>query len=42
MKLLRNNYVIALFLLIGYLMTNSYIYGWDDQHLEIPHPQASD
>lgn len=36
MKFLKNNFVIALFLLIAYLLTNSYIYGWDDQHLEIP------
>jgi len=36
MKLFRNNFFIALLFLIGYLLTNSYIYGWDDQHLEIP------
>jgi len=36
MKILRNDFVIAFFLLVAYLLTNSYIYGWDDQHLEIP------
>src|ERR1700722_9243623 len=36
MKLLRNDFIIALLLLAAYLLTNSYIYGWDDQHLEIP------
>ena len=36
MKLLRNEFFIAFLLLIAYLLTNSYIYGWDDQHLEIP------
>jgi len=36
MKILRNEFFIALILLAMYLMTNSYIYGWDDQHLEIP------
>ena len=36
MKLLRNNFFIAFVLLVMYLLTNSYIYGWDDQHLEIP------
>ena len=36
MKLLRNEFFIAFLLLVAYLLTNSYIYGWDDQHLEIP------
>jgi len=36
MKLLRNEFFIAFLLLAAYLLTNSYIYGWDDQHLEIP------
>lgn len=36
MKLLRNDFFIALLLLAGYLLTNGYVYGWDDQHLEIP------
>ena len=35
-KLLRNNFFIALLLLLGYMYTSPYIYGWDDQHLEIP------
>jgi len=32
-----NDLVIGLLLLIVFLLTNGYIYGWDDQHLEIPH-----
>jgi len=36
MKFFRNNFVVAFFLLVTYLLTNSYVYGWDDQHLEIP------
>jgi hypothetical protein len=35
-KLLQNNWFVALLFLIAYLLTNSYIYAWDDQHLEIP------
>lgn len=35
-KFLSNDAVLAAFFLIAYLCTNSYIYGWDDQHLEIP------
>jgi hypothetical protein len=34
--LVRNDFVIALFILVVFLLTNRYIYGWDDQHLEIP------
>ena len=34
--LIRNDFVIALFVLVVFLLTNRYIYGWDDQHLEIP------
>jgi len=30
------DWVIGLFLLSVFLLTNGYIYGWDDQHLEIP------
>ena len=33
---LSNDFVVAAFLLIAYLCTNAYAYGWDDQHLEIP------
>jgi len=36
MKLLRNEFFIAFLLLAGYMTTSPYIYGWDDQHLEIP------
>jgi len=36
MKLLRNNFFIAFIFLLAYLATSPYIYGWDDQHLEIP------
>jgi hypothetical protein len=36
LKLFRNNFFIALLLLGAYMSTNPYIYGWDDQHLEIP------
>ena len=36
MKLFRNEYFIALLLLLAYLLTHGYSYGWDDQHLEIP------
>jgi hypothetical protein len=36
MKLLRNDFFIALLLLSAYMSTSPYIYGWDDQHLEIP------
>lgn len=35
-KIIRNDWIIALFLLILYLVTNGYTLGWDDQHLEIP------
>jgi hypothetical protein len=31
-----NDFFAALVFLIAYLCTNSYIYGFDDQHLEIP------
>jgi hypothetical protein len=36
LKILRNDFFIALLLLVGYMSTNPYTYGWDDQHLEIP------
>lgn len=36
LKLLRNEFFIAFLLLGAYMSTNAYIYGWDDQHLEIP------
>jgi len=36
MKYLRNNFFIAFLFLLAYLITNPYVYGWDDQHLEIP------
>lgn len=36
MKIFRNNFFIAFLLLLVYMATNPYIYGWDDQHLEIP------
>ena len=35
-KLLQNNFLIAFLFLLAYLATSPYIYGWDDQHLEIP------
>ncbi|MBF0505034.1 MAG: hypothetical protein HQL14_08035 [Candidatus Omnitrophica bacterium] len=35
-RILSNDYYVALFFLIAYLCTNSYGYGWDNQHLEIP------
>jgi len=35
-KILRNDFFIALLFLLAYLSTSPYIYGWDDQHLEIP------
>src|ERR1035437_5226564 len=35
-KILTNNYFIAFLFLLAYLATSPYIYGWDDQHLEIP------
>jgi hypothetical protein len=30
------NFLAAFFFLVVYLCTNSYIFAWDDQHLEIP------
>ena len=36
MKLFRNDFFIAFLLLLAYMTTNPYAYGWDDQHLEIP------
>jgi len=35
-KIFKNQWIIALLLLSIFLATNGYIYGWDDQHLEIP------
>lgn len=34
--LFKRDWLVALFILGVYLATNRYIYGWDDQHLEIP------
>ncbi len=34
--LLANDFFAAFLLLAAYLCCNSYIYGWDNQHLEIP------
>lgn len=36
LKILKNDWTIALLLLILFLATNGYTLGWDDQHLEIP------
>lgn len=33
---LSKDWLLALVILGVYLLTNRYIYGWDDQHLEIP------
>src|SRR3954465_13480102 len=35
-SLFSNDFFAAAVFLIAYLCTNSYIYAWDDQHLEIP------
>ncbi|MBI3602465.1 MAG: hypothetical protein HY209_06200 [Candidatus Omnitrophica bacterium] len=35
-RLLANDFFAAFLFLIAYLCTHSYIYGWDDQHLEVP------
>src|SRR5260370_268272 len=35
-KLLCSDFFIAFLLLLAYMSTNPYAYGWDDQHLEIP------
>ena len=35
-RVLSNDWFAALLFLAAYLCTNSYIFGWDDQHLEIP------
>jgi hypothetical protein len=35
-RLLVRDWFLALVILGIYLVTNRYIYGWDDQHLEIP------
>ncbi|MBF0122842.1 MAG: hypothetical protein HQL21_05480 [Candidatus Omnitrophica bacterium] len=35
-RFLRNDFFAALVILGIFLLTNRYIYGWDDQHLEIP------
>ncbi|HSV43312.1 MAG TPA: hypothetical protein VLJ10_02035, partial [Candidatus Bathyarchaeia archaeon] len=35
-KLFKNSWFLALLLLGIFLATNGYIYGWDDQHVEIP------
>src|SRR5438093_12871763 len=33
---ISSDFFAAALILIAYLCTNSYIYAWDDQHLEIP------
>ncbi|MCB9721721.1 MAG: hypothetical protein H6756_12700 [Candidatus Omnitrophica bacterium] len=35
-KLFANHYLLSLIILGAFLATNRYIYGWDDQALEIP------
>ena len=35
-RFLRSDWAAALLFLMVFLLTNRYIYGWDDQHLEIP------
>lgn len=35
-RLFQNDFFIALLFLLAYLCTNSYIFAWDDQHLELP------
>ncbi len=35
-RLIQNDACVTFLILLAYLCTNSYIYGWDDQHLEIP------
>src|SRR5258708_37657581 len=35
-RVLSHDFSVVFFILIAYLCTNSYIYAWDDQHLEIP------
>ncbi|MEW5895784.1 MAG: DUF6798 domain-containing protein [Candidatus Omnitrophota bacterium] len=35
-RLLNNQWIVALFLLVVFLSANGYTYGWDDQHVEIP------
>jgi len=34
--LLRSDWIVTAIILAVFLLTNRYIYGWDDQHLEIP------
>jgi hypothetical protein len=35
-RLFQNDFFLAFLFLVAYLCTNSYIFAWDDQHLEIP------
>ena len=35
-RLVRNDFFVALAILGAFLLTNRYIFGWDNQHLEIP------
>jgi len=35
-RFLRSDWGAALVLLLVFLITRGYLYGWDDQHLEIP------
>ena len=34
-RIISSDWAIAAFILIVFLLTNNYTYGWDDQHLEI-------
>ncbi len=35
-RFLKSDWFLAALFLAAFLLTNRYIYGWDDQHLEIP------
>jgi len=35
-RLFQNDWIVAGFLFIVYLLANGYTYAWDDQHVEIP------
>lgn len=35
-SLLKNDWIIGLFLFLVFFVTNGYTYAWDDQHIEIP------
>ncbi len=36
LSLTKSDWLVAAIILTLFLLTNGYIYGWDDQHLEIP------